>query len=413
MKMKNIRYLLVRGLDKIVGRCVALLFGTAIFSPLGTQAVGFRLPNQDPEAIARGNAFTATADNPSAIYYNPAGITQLKGHNLRAGMYFVSGGIDYTAPTGEKAKTDDAFQPVPQFYYVYSPNDCPLSFGLGAYAPYGMSVDWGSNPPFRTLAQKGEVLYACFNPVVAWQVHRTLSLGIGPTINYSEANFKRGIGFMPGDYFKFDGDGMGYGFNAGVLWQPHEKWSFGVNYRYETEIEYRGKSKTEPSPPLPSPASSHGKVLYPQFAVIGVSFRPTPDWNLEFNVDWTDWDSVKQIVFEDTAFGDVPLPLNYRSSLMYEFGVTRQLGQGYFASLGYFFSENSSPDKNFSPIVPDSDLHLGSVGVGYRGKRWDWALAYHFGYQPKRVVSGSQPGGADGKYEILNHAFNFAATFKF
>ena len=43
--------------------------------PAVARADGFRLPNQDPEAIARGNAFTATADNPSAIYYNPAGIT--------------------------------------------------------------------------------------------------------------------------------------------------------------------------------------------------------------------------------------------------------------------------------------------------------------------------------------------------
>src|SRR5258705_12987770 len=48
-------------------------------------AVGYRLPNQDPEAIARGNAYVATADNPSAIYYNPAGITQLEGQSVRAG----------------------------------------------------------------------------------------------------------------------------------------------------------------------------------------------------------------------------------------------------------------------------------------------------------------------------------------
>jgi hypothetical protein len=71
---------------------------------------------------------------------------------------------------------------------------------------------------------------------------------------------------------------------------------------------------------------------------------------------------------------------------------------------------------NFSPIIPDSDLHLGSIGFGHHGKRWDWAAAYHFGYQPGRNVSGSLPGGpggADGKYEVLNHGFNIAATFKF
>jgi hypothetical protein len=46
--------------------------------------VGFRLPNQDPVAIARGNAFAATADNPSAMYYNPAGITYQ--HSFSVGL---------------------------------------------------------------------------------------------------------------------------------------------------------------------------------------------------------------------------------------------------------------------------------------------------------------------------------------
>jgi hypothetical protein len=51
-------------------------------------ADGFRLPDQDAFATARGEAFVATADNASAIYYNPAGISELKGWNFRAGIYF-------------------------------------------------------------------------------------------------------------------------------------------------------------------------------------------------------------------------------------------------------------------------------------------------------------------------------------
>ena len=47
-------------------------------------AGGFRLPDQDAFATARAEAFVATADNPSAIYYNPAGISQLEG-NIFAG----------------------------------------------------------------------------------------------------------------------------------------------------------------------------------------------------------------------------------------------------------------------------------------------------------------------------------------
>lgn len=380
---------------------------TQVSSP-DAYAVAFRLPNQDPEAIARGNAFTATADNPSAIYYNPAGITQLEGHNISAGMYFVSAGTEFKSVTGAKAETDKSFQPVPQLYYVYSPENSPLSFGLGVYAAYGLALDWRDNPPFRNLAQEGSVLYATVNPVVAYQIHPTLSLAIGPTINYSEAEFERGIGILPGDQFRFKGDGMDYGFNAGLFWHPHEQWAFGLNYRYATEVEYKGHSETFPYAPE---TRTSGSIRYPQFVVGGVSYRPTTNWNFEVNIDWTDWDNVNEIVFENTSFGNLPFPLNYTSGFMYEFGVTRRLPKDFFVSAGYFFSENSSPEENFNPIVPDADLHLGSFGFGRKGDRFSWAVAYHFGFNPEREIRNGT--AADGTYETLNHAFNIAARFHF
>src|SRR5690242_844394 len=109
------------------------------------EGVGYRLSNKDPDAIARGNAFVATADNPSAIYYNPAEITQMEGQNVRAGIYVISPGVKYESPTGTTASVDSDPKPVPQLYYVFSPDDFPLSFGLGVYAPYGLSLDWGPN----------------------------------------------------------------------------------------------------------------------------------------------------------------------------------------------------------------------------------------------------------------------------
>ncbi|MEY2427642.1 MAG: long-chain fatty acid transport protein, partial [Verrucomicrobiota bacterium] len=163
--------------------CLSVLFCGMFATPNRVEAVGFRLPNQDPEAIARGNAFVATADNPSAIYYNPAGITQLEGQQARAGMYLISADTDYTSPSGQKAHTDRTVQAVPQLYYVNSLKNAPVSLGVGVYAPYGLGLDWGTHSPFRTMAESGKLLYACVNPVVAWQVLPTLSIAIGPTIN--------------------------------------------------------------------------------------------------------------------------------------------------------------------------------------------------------------------------------------
>ncbi|MFZ1074055.1 MAG: outer membrane protein transport protein, partial [Verrucomicrobiia bacterium] len=184
-------------------------------------AVGFRLPHQDPEAIARGDAFAATADNPSAIYYNPAGITQLEGDNIRVGLYAISADTKFTSPSGATAKTDSSLQPVPQLYYVHSFTNLPISIGLGIYAPYGLSLDWGNNAPFNTVAESGSLTYLCFNPVIAWKICSALSVGIGPTINYSDATLKQALDSSGVTQFKFDGDGLDYGFTAGVLWQPH------------------------------------------------------------------------------------------------------------------------------------------------------------------------------------------------
>ncbi len=96
-------------------------------------AIGFLIPNQDATAIARGNAFAATADNPSAIYYNPAGITQIPGTDLQLGdlNYF---GLNMTyKPAGGGASTHTRFEviPVPQIYFTKSLENLPLSFGVG------------------------------------------------------------------------------------------------------------------------------------------------------------------------------------------------------------------------------------------------------------------------------------------
>jgi long-chain fatty acid transport protein len=396
--------------EKSMPRILLCILALVVAMSDKLEADGFRLPFQDPEAIARGNAFAATADNPSAIYYNPAGITQLEGQQIRAGIYAVSAGQTYTSPSGVTTKANSDLQPVPQLYYTCTLTNVPLSFGLGMYAPYGLSLDWGNHAQFNTLAENGRVMYLCFNPVVAWRVDNTLSIAIGPTINYSQARLNQAIGLIPGDQFTMSGDGTAFGFNAGILWQPDPMWSFGVNYRSSTVVDYDGTSQASPYFPK---VSSSASIKYPQFVVGGISFRPSINWNFEFDLDWTEWSSVQQVVFKDTSFGNIPLVLDYSSSFIYEFGVTRQLGRGYFASVGYIYSENSSPSQSFSPLIPDADLQLGSIGFGHRGQHWDWAVAYQFAYNSGRNINNDNNPQADGTYKTFNNAFNVSTTFKF
>jgi long-chain fatty acid transport protein len=407
-------------------RRAASLAAGSLLCASNANAVGFRQPNQDPDGIARGNAFVATADNPSAIYYNPAGITQLEGQQVRVGIYAISTGYDYTSPTGATASADSSVQPIPQLYYVNTLKDYPFSFGLGVYVPFGLSVDWGKDNPFRTITQEGKLIYMNVNPVIAWKVNDKFSIAAGPEIIYAQGEFKQGI-LVPGDEYKFKGDGIGSSFNAGIRWQPLEQLAFGLTYRYENTMDFEGHAETKPAgvppglPPFLAPVyfgRSYAKSTFhfPQSLTAGVSYRPTPKWNFEFNADWTDFDVVNNITVNGPPITAV-IPLNYRSSWIYEFGITYKFEKGWYASVGYEWSESSSPDPGFTPLIPDTDLHLGSIGVGHRGKRWDWTLAYHFGYNAGRTVSGSPVSAAgqsaDGKYEVLNHAIDLAATFKF
>lgn len=377
-------------------------------------AVGFRLPNQDPEAIARGNAFTATADNPSAIYYNPAGITQLNGHHLSIGVYAISAGFEYTSFLGGSATADSSFQFAPQIHYVFSPEDSPFSFGLGIFAPYGLALDYGRDTPFSTLAIDGELLFATINPVVAYQFTSEFSLAMGVAANYSRISLSRSLGLAFGDSFSFEGDDFSVGMNLGVRWQPTVRWAFGLNFRSSTEMDYSGLSAVSGF----SSTLTDASLEFPANLALGASFRPTPKWNLEVGIDWTDWDSVNVTVLKGTPFGEIQFPFNYKSGFMYQFGVTRNIDPGYFLSAGYIFSENSAPDQYFSPLNPDSNLHLWSLGGGHRDELGGWAFSYTVAYNGGREVTGNASSSligesADGTYETLNHALNFAYHFNF
>ncbi|HEY3914956.1 MAG TPA: hypothetical protein VGN61_10765, partial [Verrucomicrobiae bacterium] len=77
-----------------VSTIVVLTPGTAL-------GLGIALPDQDAFATARGNAFVATADDPAAVFYNPAGISQLSGMNLSIGAYGIAYGSTFKGD-GEK-----------------------------------------------------------------------------------------------------------------------------------------------------------------------------------------------------------------------------------------------------------------------------------------------------------------------
>src|SRR5208282_5521058 len=157
----------------------------------------------------------------------------------------------------------------------------------------------------------------------------------------------------------------------------------------------------------------------PLTVVCGLAYRPTPKWNLEFDADYTDWSSFGAVTISQQGVPpfpvqqDIPVTLDWQASWMYEFGVTRYFDNGWHASAGFVYNENSVPNAYYTPLAADLDRYFFSVGAGHKGKIFDFDVAYQLGYGPAHTVTGSQPSSisgiinnqnANGTYNFISHA---------
>jgi long-chain fatty acid transport protein len=208
------------------------------------------------------------------------------------------------------------------------------------------------------------------------------------------------------------------GYNLGLLWQPIDQISIGATFRSSTTITFDGHTDAEmlPQKQLKS-ESAQADFKFPWTAVFGISYRPTPKWNIEFDADYTDWSSFGTTIIRQAPENYVPdvptLTLDWQASWMYEFGVTRYFDSGWHASAGFVYNENSVPNAYYTPLAADMDRYFLTAGAGYKGKRFDFDIAYQFGYGPTHTVTGSTPTTiaaqianqtADGNYDFISHA---------
>jgi len=386
----------------------ALFFAGCL--PLAASAGGFRLPDQDAFATARGEAFVATADNASAIFYNPAGIAQLEGQDIRGGLYGIDINTTFHSPAGGSFDNSKNLHAVPQFFYTLSPTNLPVAFGLGIYSPYGLSSEWPDNTGFRTVGTQASLTYLTINPAVAFKLSPNFSIGGGITANYADVDLQQGLSPFPpyNNSFELKGNGWAVGYNLGLLWKPIEQISFGASFHSATKVNLRGQTEATFPPYLPAPIynPASAEFPFPLNAVIGVSYRPTPKWNLEFDADYTDWSTLGSVNVQRQATPIPPLVFNWQPSWYYEFGATRYFDNGWHVSAGYIFNESAVPDANYNPVVADVDRHFFSVGTGFKGQHFNFDIAYQLGYGPTRTVSGATGASApaNGSYEFISNA---------
>ncbi|OYV96450.1 MAG: hypothetical protein B7Z62_08140, partial [Deltaproteobacteria bacterium 37-65-8] len=150
-----------------------------LFTASTSFAAGFRLPEAGAKAMGMGFAFTAQADDPSAIYFNPAGLTQLKGLNVMVGLTYVrENGGEFTGTTpvdnttaikNETQKSLNFF--IPNMYYTKTNASTGFAYGVGIFAPFGLGQEYNDKDTsiFRNQVTKIDLMTVVVNPTIAFK----------------------------------------------------------------------------------------------------------------------------------------------------------------------------------------------------------------------------------------------------
>ena len=415
----------MRKLTRYIAGSVALglMAGTKCFG------LGFANPDQDARATAQGEAFVAQANTPSAVYYNPGGLTQITGAELSSGGFVTFRSMSFDGNTSHANINDPAYTA-----HIYGVTDFGFEnwrFGLGVNNPFGNASDWGRHTDFKYQITKSSLEVFNFQLATAYKFDDHFSLGLTLNVYDSNTELDRLVPFsllfpgQPDGRFSFKGGGQAVGATVGLLWTINEKNSVGLVYHSPFAVDYHGTAvvKNDPTGSLGS-SSATAEINFPQSVAMGYAFRPTKKLTLEVDAQWTDWDTLNTVKLHspNLAFQTDPgsqIPFNWMSSWYFETGAQYALTTNWTARAGYIYSQNSVPNSTFSPTLPDNNRHVFSVGLGYTTGRLTIDFTYQYSMTDDRTIKGSADsnfdgtGDLDGTWKSNANALMVTSTYKF
>jgi long-chain fatty acid transport protein len=454
-----------------VAKISLICFLGSLLLPAPVHGEGFRIIDQGAAATAQGGAFAAQADDPSALYFNPAGMTQLSGVQIYAGTLLVSGRITFTAPDGTVVHggTKGLANPPPStFYLTANLKDLGLdalgnlTVGLGVISPFGLLVKYPSNSVLSTVVTYAALPLLDIKPTLAYKLTDYLSVGAGMDIytfwsligdGQAEEKLVAGppfalLGIAPGTQLEVNGRDTAVGFNLSLLATPLRNafgkplLNVGVVYRSPVTLGLKGHFLIDRAHEI----DSEFKLKLPWVLSGAIAGWPLRDeqreWKLEVDVDYVDWTSFKDLNLK--LSNGVTLPARRDWGVGYVVMVGSEYRWLSIASLagwevaargGYVRSLTPVPSSTLDPTVPDANYNAFSIGVGWlcrgpgsflgvlpcgdaQGRWWTQKaigldLAYQAVVYDSRRISSNVDPRVNGRWETLTHVGALSLNVRF
>lgn len=418
-------------------RAAGTLALTLVLGSRPGYAAGFSIYEQGGRGMGFAGAFTAVADDPSAIFHNPAGIAFLKGKQIYFGATLVHPSSDFVGAdprpgSGIRETGDVSIIPVPNFYYTHQFSE-RLVFGAGLSAPFGLKTAWANPDTFtgRYISIEAELRSFSINPTVAYKLADRLSIAAGLDIRLSSVKLRRRVpATNPVTRTVVDvaettlesNTNSGLGFDVGILAKPSDSLSLGASYRHKVQVSYDGTAAFSQIPTGIAPFDAAVAAGLPQGKTpITTAIEFPSIASAGFSYDWTRWRVAADVVFFqwstfdrlEIRFAEFPrlgqsIVEAYDDSWQFRTGIERRLGETWAVRAGYFYDQTPSPAASVSPLLPDASRNGFSLGGTWRHKslRVDagaWYLAFK-----DRSTEGVNRDGYNGIYS--NSAITFGAS---
>ena len=386
-------------MKRILAVFTAVVVSIALCSSAGF-AAGFRLPEQDSAALGMASAFVGQADNPAAVWYNPAGMIGLDGTQISAGVIGIYPVLTHDNNTVNPGTTDvskrEVHLPV-HFYATHKVND-NMAFGVGVNNPFGLATDWAPTSSTRYVATFTKVVTTEVNPNVAFKLNDSLAVAFGAAFVQLRATLEKTInlgGLSPAfdRNFRLSGDGNGVGANIALMYKAAPNLKVGLSYRTRINIDIENGDVEVTGgaiPPALAPAKGNTTLTLPDLIQLGVSYKASDKLTVNADLDYTMWSTYDKIVVTSAspAFNATD-EKQWHDVWCIRIGAQYQLSEAWKLRAGYLYDKNPVSEGHFETRTPDSDRQGLSIGTGFTKGNISVDLAYMYLLFNNRTINDS------------------------
>lgn len=365
---------------------------------------GFELQEGGSKALSMGNAFTAVADDASAIVFNPAGLARFNGMGGQLGLVWVDVHTRHDTDergdgmSNQRVKGSPIFIPHGHLALGFDLTET-IRMGVGGsiLAPFGLSLDWGRAPSWggRFEVTKASIEVIEPNASVALEVDVvdgvSVAVAAGFSLVYGELGLSRAI-----DFNQLIGPGSGEGSSKIELRvrEDHPSWRWnvagmvrlfdnrvrlGFSYRHQiSNLRTYGRAYFT-GIPAPAAAQFSGasnrtklRARLPANLRLGVAVDPIPELTLSFDWRWTNWSIMDTFHLSSSvpALDGQPLEFEYRDSNYFAVGAEYRLMTweddefGVAFRGGLLYDGTPIPRSEVTPLLPGNDRLGFTLGFG-------------------------------------------------